>query len=128
MTVNGKYNWTVLDMVAARQLTAIWAAFSLIFTQPFSILSAVWVLISNVFKFLWYNLSYLWAIIDATFHFTEEGLLYGFAVLFFYLEYFANDYDGFVALLQDNIWGIAAAVLFWPIYLAWILFKWTFGL
>ena len=106
---------------------AIWQVIQLIFTEPINIITAIGLLLLNIGKYIWYNIYYLWRIIDATFLFTEEGLLYGFAVLFFYLEFFANDYEGFVALLQDNIWGISMAVLFWPIYVAWIFFKWLFG-
>ena len=107
---------------------AIWACVQLIINEPINIAAAFGVLGLNIGKYLWYNLTYIWQIVDATLQFSEEGLLYGFAVLFFYAEFFANDYEGFVLLLQDNIWGIAGAVLFWPIYVAWIMFKWLFGI
>ena len=128
MFVNGDFNQAVLDLVAERQVRAIWGCITLIFTEPVNIVTAIGLLLLNIGKYLWYNVYYLWRIVDATFLFTEQGVLYGFAVLFFYLEFFANDYEGFVALLQDNIWGISMAILFWPIYVAWIFFKWLFGI
>ena len=96
--------------------------------EPIEIIKAFAVLFDNIFRYLWYNLTYLWEIIDATLRFSEGGVLYGLSVIFYYTEFFANDYDGFVILIQDNIWGIAGAVLFWPIFVAWIVFKWLFGL
>ena len=99
MLVNNDFNQTILDMVAERQVMAIWQVVQLIFTEPITIITAIGLLFLNIGKYIWYNIYYLWRIIDATFLFTEQGLLYGFAVLFFYLEFFANDYEGFVALL-----------------------------
>jgi hypothetical protein len=39
-----------------------------------------------------------------------------------------TDYDEFVAIIQDDIWRLMAVFLFWPFYLAWIIFAWLFGL
>jgi hypothetical protein len=44
------------------------------------------------------------------------------------LNWVVTDFDSFVAAMEDNIWRIAAVILFWPIYVAWIIFAWLFGL
>ena len=128
MSVNRDFNFDVLDKVAMRQLESMFAVVKLIIFEPINIGKAFYVLFINILLYVQYNFVFLWRIFDATFRFTEEGFLYAFTVIFFYVEFFANDYEEFVALLQDNIWGIAGAVIFWPIYISWIIFRWLFGI
>lgn len=104
------------------------ACIRLFYTEPYDLLYVFYTLFYNIWIYLVYNLVWIWEIIDATFGFTTDGVIYAFGQILDLVNFMVTDYDEFVAIIQDDIWRLMAVFLFWPFYLAWIIFAWLFGL
>merc|ERR1719331_3058282 len=104
------------------------ACITLFFIEPYHISILVYKLFYNIAAYFWYNFTWLWGVIDETFGFTRDGVLTALARMFSLFEFMVTDYETFTERMADNIWKIAAVLLFWPIYVAWIWFVWIFDL
>ena len=129
MLVNiGTVDGIILGKVFDQQKNAMFECMYLIFTEPFAIMMLFLKLFWNIVLYFWYNFVWSWRVIDVTFGFTKDGVLTALARMFALFEFMVTDYQGFTEIMAENIWQIAAVLLFWPFYVAWIFFVWIFDL
>ena len=129
MLINiGTVRGDILEKVFTQQKDAMFACIALIFTEPFAIIWLFMGFLWNICLYFWYNVVWLWRVIDITFGFTADGVLTALTRMFALFEYMVTDYQGFTNKMAENIWSIAAVLVFWPFYIAWIWFVWIFDL
>ena len=76
-----------------------------------------------------YNVVFGWTIINTFFRFTEDGFMLALGRVSQFFQCLVNDFDGFVNMLEDNVWTVASVLILWPFYLLYYFFAYyLFGI
>ena len=110
------------------QLASIWNAFITILYTPWVILYKYALLFVDFLQLFFYNWWYLFNAVWLSLQFSERGVVFAIQRIWGFFQFYVNDYDGFIAYGKENIFILILILFFWPYYMAWIVFKFFFGI